>query len=66
MDKDLEDLQDFANDLNQIPEERPNSSARYSGRRNKIFNNGTKKINNKMKLMSSVSIALTTNDAKKN
>ncbi|MBR1545064.1 MAG: hypothetical protein IJ638_03930 [Alphaproteobacteria bacterium] len=68
MDKNLEELQSFANDLNSIPEVRPSSWMRSASSQNKeeMFVSGTKKIKSKMAMMSAVSMALTSGDAKKN
>lgn len=67
MDKDLEELQNFANNLNRKPEERPEYSRRnISYSKDKMFASGTKKIKSKMGMMSAISMALTSGGSKKN
>ena len=69
MDKDLEELQDFANNLNRKPEERPARSCHSFLSKDMMFSNGTKKVKSKMgksRLISAASIAMISSDAKKN
>ena len=70
MDKDLEELQSFANNLNRKPEERPWHAKHTFESKDEMFTSATKKIKSKMsssmKAMSAVSIALTSGGSKKN
>ena len=73
MDKDLEEIQKFANKLNNQVEERPRR-IRFTemSSRDEMFKSGAKKLNAKMgirkklKLASLVSMVLNVGDAKKN
>lgn len=65
MDKDLKELQEFANDLNQLTEDCPSTAGRHFLKKNKIFKSGTKKINKKIGTVSNISIVITSDSAKK-
>ena len=52
MDKDLEEIQNFANYLNRKPEERP--FKRSIETKNEMFSSGTKKIKSKMQVQYSL------------
>lgn len=56
MDKDLEEIQNFANYLNSKPEERP--FKRSIETKNEMFSSGTKKIKSKMQVRSAVSMLI--------
>ena len=58
MDKDLEEIQNFANNLNRKPEERPTYPKRSIETTNEMFSSGTKKIKSKMHVMSAVSMVI--------
>ena len=70
MDKDLEELQNFANNLNRKPEERPWHSRHSFSSKDEMFSSATKKIKSKMsskiKTISAVSITLGSAGSKKN
>ena len=69
MDKDLEELQSFANNLNRKPEERPWHSRRTIGSKNEMFTSATKKLQSKMnstiKAVSATSIIISSGGSKK-
>lgn len=56
MDKDLKEIQNFANYLNSKPEERP--FKRSIETKNEMFSSGTKKIKSKMQVRSAVSMLI--------
>lgn len=58
MDKNLEEIQNFANYLNRKPEERPPYSKRSVETTNEMFSSGTKKIKSKMQVTSAVSMVI--------
>ena len=56
MDKDLKEIQNFANYLNSKPEERP--FKRSIKTTNEMFSSGTKKIKSKMQVRSAASMVM--------
>ena len=56
MDKDLKEIQNFANYLNSKPEERP--FKRSIKKTNEMFSSGTRKIKSKMQVRSAVSMVI--------